>query len=538
MPTTTFDVASIKQSIEGKLQRYFGLTVAEANNQQIYRAVASTVRDQIMKKWMESRMRNRELSRKQVYYLSVEYLLGRSLNTNVINLCNEDDYHQALKELGIDLQAILPVEPDPALGNGGLGRLAACFLDSLASLDIPAMGCTIRYEYGLFRQKIVDGQQVELPDSWLDNGNSWEMAVMEDACEVHFGGRVETVEENGVTKYVHRDYNTVELSPRTLRDDYLPAYKAAIDAGCEMVMTSFNTLDRVPSTANRWLMRDVLRGEMGFDSVLISDWGAVMELVPHGIAADFAQAATFPDNFQPGGLCVKLAVRIADMQPRCKRLGVALVQFSIHTGKIDFGNILFRRNDPVCKLTVGRDDEQPLRILIQPARRHAAHRRIHRRQQVHHRRLFFVPRSGQHTLRFVHHHMTHSLIIEPAPAERHHAVFRINLRACIALHAAVHSHAPRADHIADLRTRPLSKQRKQLVQAHCSLASHAVSSPSAQEFQNTCLLYITRRCFAIYSSLRTLFLYASSPHRINSKNINFFYGSLQGRFLPSGTFYV
>ena len=149
MPTTNYDVASIKEKIVGKLQRYYGLTVAEANSQQIYRAVASTVRDQIMKKWMDSRMRNRELSRKQVYYLSMEFLLGRSLNTNVINLCNEDNYVQALKELDIDLQSILPEEPDPALGNGGLGRLAACFLDSLSSLDIPAMGCTIRYEYGL-----------------------------------------------------------------------------------------------------------------------------------------------------------------------------------------------------------------------------------------------------------------------------------------------------------------------------------------------------------------------------------------------------
>jgi len=207
MPTTTFDVASIKQSIEGKLQRYFGLTVTEANNQQIYRAVASTVRDQIMKKWMESRMRNRELSRKQVYYLSVEYLLGRSLNTNVINLCNEDDYHQALKELGIDLQAILPVEPDPALGNGGLGRLAACFLDSLASLDIPAMGCTIRYEYGLFRQKIVEGQQVELPDNWLANGNVWEVARTEDTVTVEFGGRV----EKAIDEFTGRElYNLVD----------------------------------------------------------------------------------------------------------------------------------------------------------------------------------------------------------------------------------------------------------------------------------------------------------------------------------------
>ena len=198
MPTTNFDVQSIKQSIEGKLQRYYGLAVAEANPQQIYRAVASTVRDQIMQKWMNSRMRNRELQRKQVYYLSVEYLLGRSLNTNVINLCNEQAYAQALRELGIDLQSILPVEPDPALGNGGLGRLAACFLDSLASLDIPAMGCTIRYEYGLFRQKIVEGQQVELPDNWLLNGNVWEVARTEDTVTVEFNGHVEeSIDEYG-----------------------------------------------------------------------------------------------------------------------------------------------------------------------------------------------------------------------------------------------------------------------------------------------------------------------------------------------------
>ena len=205
---------SIKQSIEGKLQRYYGLTVAEANNQQIYRAVASTVRDQIMQKWMHSRMRNRELSRKQVYYLSVEYLLGRSLNCNVINLCNEDNYAQALKELGIDLQQILPVEPDPALGNGGLGRLAACFLDSLASLDIPAMGCTIRYEYGLFRQKIVEGQQVELPDNWLQNGNVWEVARTEDTVTVEFNGHVEeSIDEFGNPQFNLVDSYQIDAVP-------------------------------------------------------------------------------------------------------------------------------------------------------------------------------------------------------------------------------------------------------------------------------------------------------------------------------------
>ena len=102
-------------------------------------------------------------------------------------------------ELGIDLQTILPEEPEPALGNGGLGRLAACFLDSLSSLNIPAMGCTIRYEYGLFRQKLVEGQQVELPDNWLQNGNVWEVARTEDTCTVEFNGHVEEGEENGRT---------------------------------------------------------------------------------------------------------------------------------------------------------------------------------------------------------------------------------------------------------------------------------------------------------------------------------------------------
>ncbi len=213
MPTTSFDKESIKASIVGKLQRYNGRTIQEATQQQIYKALATTVRDQIMQKYLISREERKNSKSKRLYYLSVEFLMGRSMYCNMLNLVSTDVYRQALSELGIDIDSILKEEPEPGLGNGGLGRLAACFLDSLSSLDLPAMGCTIRYEYGLFRQKIVDGQQVELPDSWLDNGNSWEMAVMEDACEVHFGGRVDTVEVDGVTKYVHRDYNTVEAVP-------------------------------------------------------------------------------------------------------------------------------------------------------------------------------------------------------------------------------------------------------------------------------------------------------------------------------------
>lgn len=213
MPTTSFDKDSIKASIIGKLQRYNGRTIEEASNGQIYRALASTVRDQIMQKWMISREERKTNNNKRLFYLSVEFLMGRSLYTNILNLVSLDAYKQALDELHIDVDKVLQEEPEPALGNGGLGRLAACFMDSLASLDLPAMGCSIRYEYGLFRQKIVDGQQVELPDYWLGNGNVWEMPVMEDACEVHFNGHVEMGNDNGRTVFRHVGYNTVEAVP-------------------------------------------------------------------------------------------------------------------------------------------------------------------------------------------------------------------------------------------------------------------------------------------------------------------------------------
>ena len=213
MPATKFDKESIKNTIVGKVQRYNGLPIEEASKAQIYRALASTVRDQIMQKVVECRDIRKKNKGKRLYYLSVEFLMGRSMYCNMLNLLSTKEYTEALQELGIDLREILKEEPEPGLGNGGLGRLAACFLDSLSSLNLPAMGCTIRYEYGLFRQKIVDGQQVELPDSWLDNGNAWETAKMEDTCEVHFGGHVEEITINGQQKFVTRDYYTVEAVP-------------------------------------------------------------------------------------------------------------------------------------------------------------------------------------------------------------------------------------------------------------------------------------------------------------------------------------
>ncbi len=151
--------------------------------------------------------------KKKVYYLCAEFLTGRALHSNIVNLVNEDNYAQALKELGIDQDAIFELEPEPGLGNGGLGRLAACFLDALTTMELPAMGCTIRYEFGLFRQKLIDGYQAEVPDNWLESGNIWEIPRPDQTVEVHFGGRLEEYTENGRLKYRHLDYKTVEAVP-------------------------------------------------------------------------------------------------------------------------------------------------------------------------------------------------------------------------------------------------------------------------------------------------------------------------------------
>ena len=213
MPTTIFNKDTIKQSIINKVQRHNGVTLGEASNLQLYKAVTETIRDQMMQKWMISRHARHEAKGKRVYYLSIEYLLGRLMDCNLINLASKGVYKEALDELGIDMSKLMSEEPEPALGNGGLGRLAACFMDSLASEQLPAMGCTIRYEYGLFRQKLIDGQQVEMPDNWLRNGNVWEQPAFEDACIISFGGRIEEAEENGRKVFRTVDADVIEAVP-------------------------------------------------------------------------------------------------------------------------------------------------------------------------------------------------------------------------------------------------------------------------------------------------------------------------------------
>ena len=163
----------IKENIEVKLSRYFGCTAAEASADQMYKAVSMTIRDILTEKRGEFKKNVNKAGAKRVYYMCMEFLLGRSLKTNVCNLGLSEEYGKALKELGFNLSDLYECEPDAGLGNGGLGRLAACFMDSLSSLDYPATGFSICYEYGLFKQMIVDGMQVELPDVWLPGGDVW-----------------------------------------------------------------------------------------------------------------------------------------------------------------------------------------------------------------------------------------------------------------------------------------------------------------------------------------------------------------------------
>ncbi|MDR1262122.1 MAG: glycogen/starch/alpha-glucan phosphorylase [Oscillospiraceae bacterium] len=207
------EIERIKQAILGKLQRHHGATLKDATPFQLYRSIVSTVRDQIMAQLADSRARQKDRHSRKLYYLSVEFLLGRSLHANILNLLATGAYQAVLTELGIRMEDMLREESEPGLGNGGLGRLAACFMDSLATLRLPAMGCTIRYEYGLFRQRIIDGQQVELPDNWLEFGNAWEMPALEDSVEVHFGGRLEEEWTDGKLTLNHVEYKTVMAVP-------------------------------------------------------------------------------------------------------------------------------------------------------------------------------------------------------------------------------------------------------------------------------------------------------------------------------------
>ncbi|WP_312692838.1 glycogen/starch/alpha-glucan phosphorylase [Caproiciproducens sp.] len=206
-------VGKIKETILSTLDRVFGVSLENATDEQCYKAVALTVRD-LMAAGRSEYMANAEKTHtKQVYYLCMEFLLGRSLKNNLFNLGIEEDFRKALAEMGLKLDCLYEQEPDAGLGNGGLGRLAACFLDGLATQGYPATGYSLRYEYGIFRQKLVDGWQTELPDFWLPGGKIWMQAVPEKSVEVHFNGHIEEYWNNQYHVVNHKDYTKVTAVP-------------------------------------------------------------------------------------------------------------------------------------------------------------------------------------------------------------------------------------------------------------------------------------------------------------------------------------
>ncbi len=205
--------AQVKELIENVLQRHFGCSAAEASREQIYKAAAITVRNMLSEKRSAYKKKVNKAGAKRVYYMCMEFLLGRSLKTNLNNLGLADAYGKALKSLGFDLDDLYECEPDAGLGNGGLGRLAACFVDSLASLDYPATGFSICYEYGLFKQMIVDGMQVELPDVWLPGGEVWLVPRTDRIYKVRFGGHIKENWKDGHCEILYENCEEIEAVP-------------------------------------------------------------------------------------------------------------------------------------------------------------------------------------------------------------------------------------------------------------------------------------------------------------------------------------
>ena len=209
-------VSQIKTIIRDRLSHTFGVSLENASNEEYYKAVVLTVRELLAKGRAEFVANAEKTETKQIYYLCMEFLLGRSLRNNLYNLGLEEPFRTALSEMGIKLDALYEQEPDAGLGNGGLGRLAACFLDGLATQGYPAMGYSLRYEYGLFRQKLVDGWQTELPDFWIPGGSVWMQQVPDSSVEVHFDGHIEEKWHDQYHSVRHKDYTTVTAVPYDL----------------------------------------------------------------------------------------------------------------------------------------------------------------------------------------------------------------------------------------------------------------------------------------------------------------------------------
>ena len=201
-----FNAEEFKENLTARLKRQYGKDITQANQHDLFDAVSASAAELIMDNWMKTRREYEKKPTRQVYYLSAEFLMGRALSNNLINTKIKDSVVEVLKSLNVDYNLVEDEEPDAGLGNGGLGRLAACFLDSLATLDYPGHGYGIRYEYGMFEQRVEDGYQVEVPDQWLKLGNVWEVRKPKHAVDIKFFGRINTIFlPNGKMAFEHTD---------------------------------------------------------------------------------------------------------------------------------------------------------------------------------------------------------------------------------------------------------------------------------------------------------------------------------------------
>ncbi len=272
----------IVEAIQSKLSRYFSVSIEEANKEQMYKATVLTVRDILANKRKLFNAKTKASGSKKIYYMCMEFLMGPSLRTNLCNLELEKDYAAVLKEYGYVLDDIYEMEPDPGLGNGGLGRLAACFMDSLSTLSYPARGYSILYEYGLFKQKLAEGEQIELPDVWLPGGDAWIVPRQDKKCMVRFGGKITEKWDNGRCEIIHEDYEEVEAIPY------------------DMMVSGANS--EAITTLRLWKAQDI----RNFNMELFSQ-GQYVKAVEDNTLAQTISKVLYPNDNHPEGKLLRLS---------------------------------------------------------------------------------------------------------------------------------------------------------------------------------------------------------------------------------------
>ncbi|MBQ3081903.1 MAG: glycogen/starch/alpha-glucan phosphorylase [Clostridia bacterium] len=278
----TMNRKDIQEAIQNKLSRYFSVALEDATKEQMYKATVLTVRDILAQKRKYFNAQTKEQGKKKVYYMCMEFLMGCSLRTNLCNLGIEKDYLEVLKEYGFNLNEIYEMESDPGLGNGGLGRLAACFMDSLSTLAYPARGYSILYEYGLFKQKLAEGEQIELPDIWMPGGDAWLVPRQDKSCIVRFGGTITEKWDNGRCEIIHENYEEVEAVPY------------------DMLVSGANS--EAITTLRLWKAQDI----RNFNMELFSQ-GQYVKAVEENTVAQTISKVLYPNDNHPEGKLLRLS---------------------------------------------------------------------------------------------------------------------------------------------------------------------------------------------------------------------------------------